>query len=206
MDTACAIDELQGFAAYGPAPDVDADRWPLEAPVAEPRAFQEPWCPQASIRFGGLEVVPGARALVRDGALVDIGSRAFDILMVLLEGRGQIVPKDRIMQTVWPTTTVVDSNLKVQLSLLRRALGADRWRVKTVSGRGYLIVVEDACGLAAPQLSFSGDEGPLIIMIDAEPAVRHLMVHAISELIGRFSGVDAQAAHAAASASPRRAV
>ena len=97
-----------------------------------------------SIRFGGSEVVPGARALVRNGAPVEIGSRAFDILMVLLEARGEIVSKDHLIRAVWPTTTVVDSNLKVQLSLLRRTLGPDRWRIKTVSGRGYLIVMDDA--------------------------------------------------------------
>lgn len=157
-----------------------------------------------SIRFGSFEVVPGARALVRNGLVVDIGSRAFDILMVLLEARGEIVCKDHLIREVWPTTTVVDSNLKVQLSLLRRILGADRWRIKTISGRGYLFVVEEAGDLGspdwAPSATSAASEGPLIIMIEAEPGTRELMAQAILELTRSFSAAGRFAGEVSAAA------
>ncbi|WP_158624684.1 winged helix-turn-helix domain-containing protein [Caulobacter sp. 602-1] len=142
-----------------------------------------------SIRFGEFEIVPAARALVRNGVSIEIGSRAFDILMVLLAARGRIVCKERLIREVWPTTTVVDSNLKVQLSLLRRVLGTERWRIKTVSGRGYLIVVDEAAELApfeSREPGAAAGEGPLIIVIEAQPGTRELMAQAILDLTRSF--------------------
>jgi TolB-like protein/Tfp pilus assembly protein PilF len=74
---------------------------------------------------------------------VAIGSRALDILGVLIERAGEVVSKDEIIAAVWPATVVEDSNLTVQISALRRVL--DRGRVngsciQTVAGRGYRFV------------------------------------------------------------------
>jgi class 3 adenylate cyclase len=74
---------------------------------------------------------------------VTIGSRALDILCVLIERAGEVVSKDEIVAAVWPGTVVEDSNLTVQISALRRAL--DRGRpngsfIQTVSGRGYRFI------------------------------------------------------------------
>src|SRR6516164_9018720 len=71
---------------------------------------------------------------------VAIGSRALDILGVLIERAGEVVSKDEIVTAVWPDTVVEDSNLTVQISALRRVL--DRGQpngscIQTVSGRGY---------------------------------------------------------------------
>ena len=99
-----------------------------------------------SIRFGACEILPGARALLVDGSPVEIGSRAFDLLMALISSPGEVVSKDAIMQRVWPTTTVEEANLRVQLSCLRRALGPERWRIKTIPGRGYFLTTGDLAG------------------------------------------------------------
>src|SRR5437763_12177162 len=69
-----------------------------------------------------------------------IGSRALDILGVLIERAGEIVSKDEIIATVWPGTVVEDSNLTVQISALRRVLDSGRLNgrcIQTVPGRGY---------------------------------------------------------------------
>ena len=71
---------------------------------------------------------------------VAIGSRALDILYVLIEQAGEVVSKDEIVSAVWPSTIVDDSNLTVQISALRRVL--DRGQpngscIQTVPGRGY---------------------------------------------------------------------
>ena len=80
-----------------------------------------------------------------NGAVVSvaIGSRAFDILKVLVERPGALVSKDEIMAAVWPGTVVEDNNLTVQISALRRVLDGGRAEgscIETVAGRGYRFV------------------------------------------------------------------
>jgi adenylate cyclase len=74
---------------------------------------------------------------------VAIGSRALDILGVLIERAGEVVSKDEIIAAVWPGTVVEDSNLTVQISALRRVLDRGRSNgscIHTVSGRGYRFI------------------------------------------------------------------
>ena len=71
---------------------------------------------------------------------VAIGSRALDVLRVLIAAEGDLVSKNEIMVAVWPRTVVEDNNLTVQISTLRRILDqgrADGSCVQTVAGRGY---------------------------------------------------------------------
>jgi DNA-binding winged helix-turn-helix (wHTH) protein len=74
---------------------------------------------------------------------VVIGSRALDVLGVLIEGDRGLVSKDEIMAAVWPGTVVEDNNLTVQISALRRILDLERGEgscIQTVAGRGYRFV------------------------------------------------------------------
>jgi FixJ family two-component response regulator/DNA-binding winged helix-turn-helix (wHTH) protein len=96
----------------------------------------------AVIRFGRFCVLPRARRLLVDGQPVELGSRAFDLLMVLIGAPGILVTKKEIISRVWPETVVEESNLKVQMSALRRVLNADRDVIKTVHGRGYVFTSE----------------------------------------------------------------
>src|SRR5437660_9700409 len=68
-----------------------------------------------------------------------IGSRALDILGVLVERPGDLVSRADIINAVWPGTAVEDSNLNVQVAALRRILddGRAQRSILTVSGRGY---------------------------------------------------------------------
>jgi len=71
---------------------------------------------------------------------VAIGSRALDVLRVLVKANGDLVSKDEIMAAVWPRTVVEDNNLTVQIAALRRILDrgrADGSCIQTVAGRGY---------------------------------------------------------------------
>jgi DNA-binding winged helix-turn-helix (wHTH) protein len=86
-----------------------------------------------------------------DGGLVPlkIGSRAEEILRVLLERAGELVLKDEIIAKVWPGVTVEESNLTVQISMLRRSLdekSAAASCIQTVPGRGYRFVAKVARG------------------------------------------------------------
>src|SRR6516164_6991554 len=74
---------------------------------------------------------------------VAIGSRALDILGVLIEQAGKVVSKEKIITAVWPETVVEDSNLTVQISALRRVLDRGRLNgscIQTLSGRGYRFI------------------------------------------------------------------
>ena len=93
----------------------------------------------AEFSFGPFRLLPGSRTLLRDGQPVECGSRAFDLLHVLLLSRGQVVSKDDIVRHVWPTTCVDESNLRFQMASLRKVLGVYRDRIKTIPGRGYLM-------------------------------------------------------------------
>jgi len=95
-----------------------------------------------AVEFGRFRLLPHRRELRADGVAVELGGRAFDVLMVLAEARGGLVTKDEILSRVWPDTVVEENNLVVQISALRKALGEDRDFIRTVSGRGYRFVAE----------------------------------------------------------------
>jgi TolB-like protein/DNA-binding winged helix-turn-helix (wHTH) protein/Tfp pilus assembly protein PilF len=76
-------------------------------------------------------------------APIPIGSRALDLLALLVERHGELVSKDAIMDAVWPGTAVEEGNLTVQISALRRILDQNRAHgscIQTVPGRGYRFV------------------------------------------------------------------
>jgi DNA-binding winged helix-turn-helix (wHTH) protein len=91
----------------------------------------------AVIRFGRFQVLLRERQLVTEGLPIELGTRAFDLLLVLLEADGALVTKDELLRRVWPGIVVSEENLKVQISALRRALGEDRDFIRTELGRGY---------------------------------------------------------------------
>ena len=81
---------------------------------------------EATLEFGRFRVRLRKRQLVADGAPVELGTRALDLLLVLLEAGGSLVTKDELLSRVWPGIVVAEENLKVQISALRKALGEDR--------------------------------------------------------------------------------
>jgi non-specific serine/threonine protein kinase len=85
--------------------------------------------------FDRFEVRCAERRLLVDGKPVVLGARAFDVLQALIEGRGRVVPKERLFERVWPGLVVEENNLQVQVSALRKLLGPHA--IATVPGRGY---------------------------------------------------------------------
>ncbi|MFM0208540.1 winged helix-turn-helix domain-containing protein [Paraburkholderia sediminicola] len=96
------------------------------------------------IRIGPLQVDLVSRELFRDGQPLRLGSRAFDMLAVLIAANGTLVSKNDILKQVWPDTFVEENNLQVHMSTLRKVLGESRGLIQTVSGRGYRLVLRDA--------------------------------------------------------------
>jgi TolB-like protein/DNA-binding winged helix-turn-helix (wHTH) protein len=88
-----------------------------------------------SLRFGSAEVRPAERQLLVDGQPVFIGARAFDVLHLLITHRERVVGKNELLEAVWPGLVVEENNLQVQISALRKILGAGA--ITTVAGQGY---------------------------------------------------------------------
>ncbi|SOE95737.1 Predicted ATPase [Burkholderia sp. D7] len=93
------------------------------------------------IKIGRVTVSLEMREMYLDDRLLQIGSRAFDILELLIQASGKTVTKDEILRRVWPNSVVEENNIHVQLSALRKILGADRHTIRTISGRGYRLTV-----------------------------------------------------------------
>ncbi|HLY58346.1 MAG TPA: tetratricopeptide repeat protein [Stellaceae bacterium] len=94
----------------------------------------------SAITFGRFRVLADRRELIADGRPVDLGTRAFDLLLALVRRPGELVTKDELMHAVWGATVVEENTLAVHLSALRKALGdgVDGARyIQTVPGRGY---------------------------------------------------------------------
>ena len=101
------------------------------------RGQSSPAAAGTTLEFGRFRVLLRQRQLLADGVPMELGTRAFDLLMVLLEADGSLVTKDELFSRVWPGVVVAEENLKVQISALRKALGEDRDFVRTEVGRGY---------------------------------------------------------------------
>ena len=107
----------------------------------------------AALEFGRYRVLLRRRQLLVDGVRVELHTRAFDLLAVLLEADGRLVTKAEIYRRVWPGIAVSEGNLKAQIQMLRKALGADAEVIRTEWGRGYRFtgVVRATVAAATPQ-------------------------------------------------------
>src|SRR5262249_49385887 len=124
------------------------------------------------VEFGRFTLDRHRRELRADGRPVALGGRAFDILLALVDGRGTVLSKDELMGRIWPDRVVEENNLEIQISALRKVLGADRTLIRTVPTRGY---------------QFTGDVRP---RRRDEPATSSVHLPAIvSELVGRESDI-----------------
>ncbi|MPV57431.1 transcriptional regulator [Burkholderia sp. HI2761] len=128
------------------------------------------------IQIGTLSVDFEQRDIRRQGASLRIGARALDILEVLHRASGSVVSKDDIMDAVWPGLIVEENRLQVHVATLRKALGASRDLIKTVPGRGYLLVANASSG---PDLA-SAPEAPAVAAPPDAPVSSQ-----IAPLVGR---------------------
>jgi eukaryotic-like serine/threonine-protein kinase len=96
-------------------------------------------------RFDVFEVSVSLGALRRAGTRVKVQELPFQMLLILLERRGEVVSKEELGKRLWDTRTFVevDKSLYVMAGKLREALGDNASQprfIKTVSGRGYSFI------------------------------------------------------------------
>jgi len=95
--------------------------------------------------FGPFRLDPLKRRLLREGEVVRLTPKAFDLLLVLVEARGQTLEKDELLEKVWPDTIVEENNLNQNITALRKLLGDSRQEsqyIATISKLGYRFVAD----------------------------------------------------------------
>lgn len=130
--------------------------------------------------FGAYLFIPRRQLLLKNGQAVRIGCRAMDLLAAFVQRPGEVLSKHELLEEAWPSTTVVEGNLKVHIAALRRALDDDAdlaQYIATVNGRGYRFIApvtrsEASAALAAPQ-----------------PLIGELKPVAVGALEGRFQDI-----------------
>jgi len=122
-----------------------------------------------SVEFGRFRILPHRRELLADGRPIELGGRAFDVLMELIANPGAILSSADLIKRVWAGRIVEENSLQVQISALRRAFEPDRDLIRTVAGRGYQFAGEIRAAASAPALPRSPTNLP----------------ERVSELIGR---------------------
>ena len=105
--------------------------------------------------FGECRFIPDRQLLLHRDVPLRVGSRALDLLHALVQGSGEVVSKDELIRFAWPNTFVHESNLKVNIASLRRALpraSSEFPYIATVPGRGYRFVapLQVLGGLSTP--------------------------------------------------------
>jgi DNA-binding winged helix-turn-helix (wHTH) protein len=94
---------------------------------------------QELYEFGPFRIDPEKQLLLRDGELISLAPKAFQLLLVLVRRGNQVVSKDELMKAVWPDTFVEETNLTRNIFILRKALGETDLDpfIVTVPGQGY---------------------------------------------------------------------
>lgn len=92
------------------------------------------------LEFGDFQLEVAERRLLRNGEAVALPPKLFDLLVLLAQNPGKLLDKDLLLEKLWPGTHVEESNLSVNVSALRRALGEGAALIETVPKRGYRFI------------------------------------------------------------------
>lgn len=140
----------------------------------------------AALVFGTVELRLAERVLLVDGQEVGLGSRGFDLLKALVAKRDRVVSKDELLDEVWPGLVVEENNLQVQISGLRRVLGARA--ISTIAGLGYRFTLAagpavQPVSMPAPMSPSTAPAGARVLVADDNKVNRLLLCRSL-ELMG----------------------
>ncbi|MBD0370131.1 MAG: winged helix-turn-helix domain-containing protein [Pyrinomonadaceae bacterium] len=111
--------------------------------------------------FGRFRIDVEERLLFCEGARQKLTSKAFDVLLVLVEHNGRLLTKEDLMSKVWPDSFVEENNLAQSISLLRRVLGDNptgEKYIETVPRHGYRFTADVRAFADEPETSGSAPE------------------------------------------------
>lgn len=102
---------------------------------------------QKIYRFDNFRIDPFRRKLQRDGECLHLPAKAFDLLVVMLENNGRLIEREELFRLLWPGQIVEESNLSVNVSALRKALGQRKGQTQyilTIPRQGYRFIADVA--------------------------------------------------------------
>jgi DNA-binding winged helix-turn-helix (wHTH) protein/tetratricopeptide (TPR) repeat protein/TolB-like protein len=125
------------------------------------------------LRFDAFTLDQSRRAVLRSGAELELRSQSFDVLNHLVEHAGKIVSKQDLFTAVWGGAARTDDSLVQCIKDIRQVLGDGEHRIiKTVHGRGYVLVAEVFDGAPPPEAKLRADAGLLTGQSDAAAVPR----------------------------------
>ena len=144
--------------------------------------------------FGPFVLDPMERRLTRAGQRVAVPGKAWQILLLLAEAGGRLVPHEAFRTRLWPNVVVEDRTLTVHMSTLRKALGADV--IETVPGTGYRLTVSVRI-LSSLDAETSGQEAmPVAIqpfatgdLVEADSYLGVGIADGVSTMLGSLPGL-----------------
>jgi predicted ATPase/DNA-binding winged helix-turn-helix (wHTH) protein len=147
--------------------------------------------------FGPFSLSVTGRQLKRAGEPVPLGGRAFDLLIALAKRAGKVVGYSELLALAWPSVTVDESNLRVQIAALRKALNdgeAGARYITNVTGHGYCFVAPVSNSATPPTTAEENADGELLRKLPprlARMVGRDEVVRAVSEQLvtGRFVSI-----------------
>jgi predicted ATPase/DNA-binding winged helix-turn-helix (wHTH) protein len=151
------------------------------------------------VSFGPFRLLAAERQLKKGDEALQLGSRALDTLIALVERAGEVVTQQELISRVWPHVTVEEANLRVHIAGLRKALGDGREGARyivTVPGRGYTFIAPVTLSTPQPsptRAAVASNRLPrlppkLIRMIGRDDIIRalsaELMMHRFVSIVG----------------------
>jgi DNA-binding winged helix-turn-helix (wHTH) protein len=136
------------------------------------------------LSFGPFSLFMAGRLLKRADEPIPLGGRALDVLIALTERAGEVLSFQELISIAWSNVTVDETNLRVQIAALRKALGdgVDGARyISNVAGRGYCFV--------APVTRSTGPSIGATRIVDGEP--HRTLPARLAQIVGRVEAIRA---------------
>lgn len=115
--------------------------------------------------FGAFRLAPDAHHLYRNGEVVLLPPKEFDLLLLLVRNSGQVMDRESLIKALWPNTIVEEANLNVHISALRKALGegpGEQRFIETLPRLGYRFIV--------PVIEMKGAPNETVVADPVSPA------------------------------------
>jgi predicted ATPase/DNA-binding winged helix-turn-helix (wHTH) protein/class 3 adenylate cyclase len=175
----------RGYRLAVPVTCVDGPREPAAGPAG--KLAGAPTEGRCALRFGALEWRPDERVAMLAGHRAELGSRAIDLLDLLIAERHRVISKRELLEKVWPGMVVEENNLQVQVSTLRKMLGQDA--VATVPGFGYRFTMAQEADDRSTAIGAAPVEAAPMAA-PPEPPGRTNLPHAMEALFGRADDLE----------------
>jgi Tol biopolymer transport system component/DNA-binding winged helix-turn-helix (wHTH) protein len=108
--------------------------------------------------FGPFRLAPGEHRLYRNGEVILLPPKEFDLLLLLVQNPGQLMNRESLIRALWPNTVVEEANLNVHISALRKALAenqSEQHYIETLPRLGYRFIAP------VTEVNETGDLSPL---------------------------------------------